>query len=125
MEPDPVSRQPACPDLRILQQYVSGALEAQAAESVCAHLGECRDCRDMVTELGGSPTLASSTAAGDAARRTTTGATPTLTEHKSEDEEDVTELPFLLPSLDPKAIGKIANYEVLRVLGRGGMGIVL
>ncbi|TMQ28922.1 MAG: serine/threonine protein kinase, partial [Planctomycetota bacterium] len=28
-------------------------------------------------------------------------------------------------SLDPKAIGKIANYEVLRVLGRGGMGVVL
>src|SRR5438132_4137323 len=102
MEPDPVSRQPACPDLRILQQYVSGALDAQAAESVRAHLGECRDCSGRVTEFGGSPTLASSMAGGDAARRTSAGETPTLTEHKSEDEEDVTELPFLLPSLDPK-----------------------
>src|SRR5688572_22170552 len=35
------------------------------------------------------------------------------------------ELSFLEPSTDPKSIGKMANFEVLSVLGRGGMGTVL
>ncbi|MCC9602478.1 serine/threonine protein kinase [Stieleria sp. JC731] len=34
-------------------------------------------------------------------------------------------LPFLKPSDDPAYIGKLKHFEVARVIGRGGMGIVL
>ena len=34
-------------------------------------------------------------------------------------------LDFLAPSLDPNAIGRLGPYQVISVLGRGGMGIVL
>jgi hypothetical protein len=34
------------------------------------------------------------------------------------------EFPFLLPPVEPDEIGRLGNYRVLRLLGRGGMGFV-
>ncbi|MCO8123758.1 serine/threonine protein kinase [Stieleria sp. TO1_6] len=34
-------------------------------------------------------------------------------------------LPFLKPSDDPAYIGRLHHFEILRIIGRGGMGIVL
>src|SRR5438270_8640054 len=41
------------------------------------------------------------------------------------DDEGVEALDFLAPSDKPGALGRLRHYEVLEVLGRGGMGIVL
>ena len=50
-------------------------------------------------------------------------ATDTRTGPGEQDEE--TTLEFLQPSTKPGSLGRLAHYEVLEVLGKGGFGIVL
>src|SRR5262249_51064773 len=38
---------------------------------------------------------------------------------------DSLSLDFLAPSVHPTGLGRLGHYEVLEVVGRGGMGIVL
>lgn len=40
-------------------------------------------------------------------------------------EDDADSLAFLTPSPSPGALGRLGHYEIRRVVGRGGMGIVL
>lgn len=44
--------------------------------------------------------------------------------HPASDEVDDESLSFLAPSARPDSLGKIGQYEVLEVLGKGGFGIV-
>ena len=49
---------------------------------------------------------------------------PTVTPHPPAQPRDVS-LSFLQPASDSAYLGRLAHFDVMRVLGRGGMGVVL
>jgi serine/threonine protein kinase len=49
---------------------------------------------------------------------------PMDTQAEAADKEDKSSLAFLRPATQPGRLGRLGHYEVLAVIGRGGMGIV-
>ena len=113
-----------CPGERDLQAFARGELDTQAAAAVRAHIGDCVGCRETLAELHRSLGLGEPITR-DAERGAQTSDLPTQTDVRRPGLEDVLEARLLAPSTDPKAIGRIAAYEIHDLLGRGGMGIVL
>jgi serine/threonine protein kinase len=113
-----------CPGERDLQAFARGELDAQAAAAVRAHLGECTSCQEALAEIRRSLGF-EEPITHDAELLAQTTDPETKTHVRGPGVEDVLELPLLARSTDPKALGRIAAYEIYDVLGRGGMGIVL
>jgi serine/threonine-protein kinase len=113
-----------CPGERDLQAFARGELDTQAAAAVRAHIDHCVGCRETLAEIRRSLGL-EEPVTQDAGQLAQTTDLPSQTHIRRPGLEDVLELPILTRSTDPKAIGRIAAYEIYDVLGRGGMGIVL
>jgi eukaryotic-like serine/threonine-protein kinase len=129
----------ACPSTDELRQLLGDSLSDQQQESCAQHLDRCACCQAKLEELatGGTnlsqlverldqsePVAASAywpaiRAVGQAAALAPTIApeSPPLVRDSSTN--------FLLPATDPAYLGRLAHFDVMRVLGRGGMGIVL
>src|SRR5947207_3425323 len=120
-----------CPDLVRWGDLLDGRLPEPVANSLSSHLEACPGCQrtlDRLTageaswveaarvlEQGPRPALRQAMeqlkAKGEAGLDTdgpTTGTSPTL--------------PFLRPPVHPDHLGSLGPYEVLGVVGRGGMG---
>ena len=110
------------PGERALGDYAAGRLDGMAAWPIVEHLAECPACRDLLNGL--EPTLGMPEGPSQEASRTVT-ATTAAPEAPEADDDDASTLDILRPSDDPKSLGRIGEYEVLSVLGRGSMGTVL
>ena len=121
------------PTAEILQAYGLGRLDDASAEAVYKHLEDCPDCRRQVAEMSPDSFLGrlreaqavSPPETGVVDDPTlgapTQGASPMV----SDDTHDVDPDNSTEPSLQPGSLIRyFGDYELQRVLGEGGMGIV-
>jgi len=123
-----VARIPQC-DSRQLELALANRLSEAQSETLSRHLTSCPHCRAEIEQRAGESAwwsdakayLSSSdelVAIDDEGRRVE------VTEAEETDANDIA-LDFLAPSAKPGMLGRLGGYEVERVIGRGGMGIVL
>jgi tRNA A-37 threonylcarbamoyl transferase component Bud32 len=125
-----------CPNETELRKLIDGRATADEQAALAQHLDGCAACRATLDRLGGGrdswdedakhlgvaepaePALAAAMDQLQAdAGRNETAAEPTSGADCS--------LEFLAPPETPGHLGRLGHYEILEVVGQGGMGIVL
>jgi tRNA A-37 threonylcarbamoyl transferase component Bud32 len=128
-----VNVQAPCPEPKRLVGLFQGSLTADEQAALTNHVGECAACQHELDRLAAGPTVAAlgrverDKPAADSAywmavaqlEQEITGSGPGGPSRKS----DV--LDFLPASDDASHLGRLDQFAILDVIGRGGMGIVL
>ena len=113
----------------VLQKLLTETLPEREESEIANHLTTCSLCRREFETMAADNEWwveASTRLYGSAARR----AGEFSDSHLSQDEDFAHfstdfAVDFLEPSDDPHALGRLGEYEIKEVIGRGGMGIVL
>lgn len=132
-----------CPGPDELQSLIDGQLSETQQMEVVRHLDECGHCQQQLESLAASGSKvcqlvahidqhrpSSDSAFWPAVQKLRAGleetlipeahSTPASVRHKKD-----LNLDFLEPPTDPAYLGRIGHFDVARVIGHGGMGIVL
>lgn len=115
-----------------IESYLEGDLEASAEESLLQHLDECQACRDFMEQKAGQAddweeaTLLLRPGEYDSAgspEYSTASFTSFANRESAASSENM--LQMLGQSEAPNSLGRLAEYEILSVIGVGGMGVVI
>lgn len=108
-----------CPTTSQLEELLRGQILGSAAADLAEHIESCANCKQSVEVIVQSIEAD----AADAVNTALSLAKADESLFASEPERDP--LKFLAPAQRPDEIGRLAHYRVLKMLGEGGMGIVL
>ena len=121
-----------CVDIAGLQALLDGGLSEESQSRIAAHLESCTTCQHQLELLAGG-------AAAVAVRGATSGtfsdalkqaiqkvkdASQDDTRTLGETQSSALSFSFLGPAENPRHLGRMGAYEILELIGRGGMGIV-
>ena len=105
-----------------LQLLVFGDEDSDEYRVTAAHVETCLECQSRLSQMAGSEefedeasSMLSGYQASDAVHR----------DSRSETVRRSESLDFLSPPSHPEMLGRLGRYEIERVIGSGGMGVVL
>src|SRR5262249_53475281 len=122
-----------CPEPGELKQLLDGVLGGSRAELINAHLESCSYCQQTLESLvaGKESWLGTIKSLREEKRPPAPGLRRLLEESLGERKDEQTEpevkptddFPpdFLDASADPAHLGRLGHYEVIEIIGRGGM----
>jgi serine/threonine protein kinase len=127
----------ACPKTEELRQLLEGTLSGDRQEEYTHHMDSCTGCQAKLEEIATEGTNLSrvveqlhvaeplaESAYWPALQALDKSMQRTIVPNETVRERDDS-LRFLQPASDSAYIGRMAHFDVMRILGRGGMGVVL
>ncbi len=120
-------------DRRTAELLISDSLNIEETNQFEEHLATCPKCRELLVEAaGGSDVLNTASAMLSSSielpqwidkQNAFVDTHESEVSHSSHSSHSV-DLTFLGPTDDPASMGRIGNYEIQGIIGRGGMGVV-
>src|SRR5262245_9358619 len=109
-----------CCSHEVLESALSGSLSAEDESALGRHIEGCEVCSSALEQMAGGPGWFREAAALLASDDLDV----TAPSSDKWSEIDFT-VEHLEPSDDPSALGRLGGYDILAVIGQGGMGVVL